>query len=656
MSSRSCRLVDVLEPRRLLSAGGFENPTPVVTPVYGAASLYPAPILVSGLSGKITRVTATIRDLSHTYPDDYDILLVSPSGQSVMLMSDVGGGRDASHRTITFDDAAADYLANEGPLVSGTFKPTNVGLLWDTFAAPAPALPASGVAMSAFDGSDPNGTWSIYVVDDFPADVGTIAGGWSLSIETSPDAPPPLTAQWAVIDPSPRGEAVGAATITFSRAVTGVDAADFFLARGDGSDPLCLSNATLTQVSPTQYALDLSSATALAGCYTLTLAAGGSGISDGGGNALSADATTNWLMDAVVGTAGNDTIRLSRSAAGTVDVFINNDGALPNYTIPLAGFASYPLRVLSGGGDDTIEIDAAGGSPAPSAGIRLVGGGYSADGDSLVLRGSDGNDAAAVADGACTLASTAIAYDTNFAHVRFAGGAGADQLRIDGGVYTMSQDASIDTPNLALVVGPAGEVDFAATQHLASLSIAGAAHLDGDGSTFIVTGALSINGVGQLDLGTGNLLINYAAAATSPIGGWNGSAYTGITGMLASGYHNGAWNGPGIVTRSPLAVAPVTLTTLVPIEAADLLGIDGAQTALWNGQTVDATTVLVRYTYAGDANVDGVINGDDYFQIDSAYPQGMHGWVNGDFNYDGVVSGDDYFLIDSNYSAQGAPL
>jgi hypothetical protein len=62
------------------------------------------------------------------------------------------------------------------------------------------------------------------------------------------------------------------------------------------------------------------------------------------------------------------------------------------------------------------------------------------------------------------------------------------------------------------------------------------------------------------------------------------------------------------------------------------------------------------YTYGGDANLDGAITGDDYFQIDSGFPAGAHGWFNGDFNHDGSITGDDYFVIDSNFSAQGAPF
>jgi hypothetical protein len=61
------------------------------------------------------------------------------------------------------------------------------------------------------------------------------------------------------------------------------------------------------------------------------------------------------------------------------------------------------------------------------------------------------------------------------------------------------------------------------------------------------------------------------------------------------------------------------------------------------------------YTYGGDANLDGVITGDDYAAIDFGdLTGGTDAWVQGDFNYDGVINGDDYLIIDQNLSGSGS--
>lgn len=145
----------------------------------GNAAPYPSTIAVSGITGSVSKVTATLSGFTHTFPADVDVLLVGPQGQTVVLMSDVGGGTDATNVTLTFDDSAPPIGAT---VVSGTFQPTNSGIT-DPFPAPAPA--GRGAALSAFNGVDPNGTWSLYVVDDAAADIGAFAGGWSLTITTS---------------------------------------------------------------------------------------------------------------------------------------------------------------------------------------------------------------------------------------------------------------------------------------------------------------------------------------------------------------------------------------------------------------------------------------------------------------------------------------
>jgi hypothetical protein len=94
--------------------------------------------------------------------------------------------------------------------------------------------------------------------------------------------------------------------------------------------------------------------------------------------------------------------------------------------------------------------------------------------------------------------------------------------------------------------------------------------------------------------------------------------------------------------------------TLGIAEASLALGLTGTQTALWNGQLVDATSVLVSYKTIGDANLSGKIDADDYFLIDTNYnkPATAAAYAKGDFNFDGKVNGDDYFEIDQRYPAQ----
>lgn len=160
----------------------FFNFTNIILPDSGTASPYPSEINVSGLVGSVRKVRVAF-SLSHTFPGDVDILLVGPAGQSAIIMSDVGAGDDINQVELLLDDAAANPLPVAGPLVSGTFRPTNNGT-GDSFPAPAP-VPAGTSVLSVFNGTNPNGTWSLYVVDDATDDMGQISE-WSLVFEMEP--------------------------------------------------------------------------------------------------------------------------------------------------------------------------------------------------------------------------------------------------------------------------------------------------------------------------------------------------------------------------------------------------------------------------------------------------------------------------------------
>src|SRR3990170_4454499 len=124
------------------------------------ASPYPSQIAVSGTSGTITDVNVSLFGYTHGFPDDVDVLLVGPGGQTVVLMADVcGGGPGVSGVNLTFDDGAVGSLPASG-CTSGVYDPTNGGGFSGT--PPAPGGPY-GATLSVFNGLSANGTWSLYV-------------------------------------------------------------------------------------------------------------------------------------------------------------------------------------------------------------------------------------------------------------------------------------------------------------------------------------------------------------------------------------------------------------------------------------------------------------------------------------------------------------
>ena len=170
---------DGLDRQTVFYSASFFNAANINIPNSGAASPYPSNISVSGMPGTVADVNVSLFGLEHARPDDIDILLVGPAGQKMILLSDVGGSNGITGVDLVLDDEAANFLPDSGQLTSGTFKPTNIGT-GDTFPSPAPAGPY-GSLLSDFDGTNPNGTWRLYVVDDSNPRNGSISGGWGLT-------------------------------------------------------------------------------------------------------------------------------------------------------------------------------------------------------------------------------------------------------------------------------------------------------------------------------------------------------------------------------------------------------------------------------------------------------------------------------------------
>jgi hypothetical protein len=155
---------------------------------------------------------------------------------------------------------------------------------------------------------------------------------------------------------------------------------------------------------------------------------------------------------------------------------------------------------------------------------------------------------------------------------------------------------------------------------------------------------------GTLDLSSNDLILH------------NGSTGT-LFNQIAQGYAHGQWNTTGGITSSAAAADPTHLTTLGVIQNSQnqsptgtLLYGSGGSLGQFDGTNPLASDVLVKYTYEGDANLDGQVTTADYTLIDNGYLTQSTGWYNGDFNYDGTINGSDYTLIDNAFNTQAAPL
>jgi autotransporter-associated beta strand protein len=209
----------------------------------------------------------------------------------------------------------------------------------------------------------------------------------------------------------------------------------------------------------------------------------------------------------------------------------------------------------------------------------------------------------------------------------------------------------------------AGATNFTGTTNVAGGTLALTSSLTGSSGVTVADGAtlklqpgggkllraptLSVattpTGGGRIDLADNKLV------TAADLGSWDGSSYTGVIGLVQRGRNGGSWDGAGINSSS--AATAGRLTALAVATAGSV----GKANTNFGGVLVSAGDVLVMYTYAGDADLNGKLDGDDYFRIDSNINvAGAHGWVNGDFDYSGKINGDDYFILDSNLGRQGA--
>lgn len=312
------------------------NGSTISIPASGNGSPYPSQISVGGLTGTVTNVTVTLNGVSHTWPGDMRILLVGPNGQTVTLLSAVGGGTDVNNATLVFSQAAAGLVPS--PIVSGTYRPTQNA----PFTGPAPAPPGPyGASLAIFNGTVPNGVWSLYVFDTTAPDGGQIAS-WSIDVVTNG----PTIGSFA-----PTGGPAGTQVVITGTNLTGATGVSF------GGTPA----SAFTVVSPTQITATVP-AGAASGPITVTTPTG---------SATSATpfqttpAPTITALSPTSGRVGTQVTITGTNLTGATAVTFNGT---PATGVTATSATQVTATVPTGAGAGTVSVTTPGGSansPSP---------------------------------------------------------------------------------------------------------------------------------------------------------------------------------------------------------------------------------------------------------------------------------------------------
>lgn len=554
-------------------------------------------LTLSGLDGTLADVDLRL-DVTHLELGLLSAHLHAPFSPTAWVDLFLEGDLEGeSLDDILLDDAGECLIYVASSPYAGTYKPSD----------------ASGFAL--LNGGDPNGVWT-------------------LEIESSSESSGTLDS-WGI-------------EIVIAEATCETDANGEYLfelvPNGSYSVGLDLSDGWL-QTAPGQP------------CQTVTVADASDEILDFG-----------LFPTLYSGTEGQDAYYVRQDGSQNVQIYLNPGDdpplptAVPDYCIAYTALTT--LTFNTGLGDDRLTVDLANGSPVPSAGLDFDGGDGS---DCLAIRGTSGDDTIDLAADVVTVEGDSEIGYANAEVVHFALGAGANALDISGpiggalviegggdGTYAFASSSPANTQGLALTLQDAADVTFETSLVLTSLaledtSVATLKKLDSiyNTSRYIKTTELSIaQSTATLDLKDNNLIIDYDEA--SPL--------AAIEGYIAAGlnYPNSPWMGTGITSSVAAADTYYRIQALGVIDNSDA---EVGGMAYLEGLAVDATSILVKFTWWGDADLNGVVDANDYDQIDKHFlfpPEDT--WSCGDFTYNDVIDANDYSKIDMSFLFQGDPL
>jgi hypothetical protein len=144
---------------------------------------------------------------------------------------------------------------------------------------------------------------------------------------------------------------------------------------------------------------------------------------------------------------------------------------------------------------------------------------------------------------------------------------------------------------------------------------------------------------GLIDLNHNFMIVDYLGISALPP----------VVVNLQTGYDHGSWSGLGL--RSSTAATNVTHA----LGFAESSAIFTSFPALFGGQLVDDTAVLVRYTRYGDADLNGIVNLIDFNILAANFGAVSRYWWEGDFTFDGAVNLNDFNRLAASFGLTAGP-
>jgi hypothetical protein len=137
-----------------------------------------------------------------------------------------------------------------------------------------------------------------------------------------------------------------------------------------------------------------------------------------------------------------------------------------------------------------------------------------------------------------------------------------------------------------------------------------------------IVGSLDLHAGASMDLGNNDLLIDYSGS--SPLMGIRANV---LAGTIFS------------------SVAAGDVTKAIGYGDTATLG-----SGTYSGQSLDATSIVLRFTSKGDANLDGIVGSTDFNVLVSGFGTNINAlWTQGDFNFDSRVNTLDFNSLAGNF-------